>query len=68
MSLTVSSKSKSEAKARTSGRRTTKKNNISEEKIRILAYDLYEQRRADGLDGDAESDWMEAERQLLKEE
>lgn len=65
MSLTVSSKSKSDSKARTSKRRTAKKNKAVEDDIRILAYDLYERRRADGVDGDATSDWFEAEQRLL---
>jgi hypothetical protein len=67
MSLTVSSKTKSETKTRASKRRTTKKNAISDDEIRILAYSLYERRRLDGIEGDAASDWVEAEQQLLKQ-
>jgi hypothetical protein len=67
MSLTVSSKTKSETKARTSKRRTAKKAKISEDEIRVLAYNLYERRRVDGLEGDATSDWVEAEQRLLKQ-
>ena len=66
MSLTVSSKAKSETKARTSKRQTAKKDKISEDEIRVLAYNLYERRREDGLEGDATTDWVEAERLLLK--
>lgn len=64
MSVAISSKGNIETKARTSRRKTAKKNGISEDQIRILAYSLYEQRREDGIDGDANSDWIEAERQL----
>jgi len=32
--------------------------------IAKLAYDLWEQRQRNGLDGSAEADWFEAERQL----
>jgi hypothetical protein len=35
-----------------------------EEQVRILAYQLYERRCAAGVDGDATSDWTEAERLL----
>jgi hypothetical protein len=38
-----------------------------EEEIRVLAYQLYERRRADGVGGDAVSDWAEAERRLRRE-
>jgi hypothetical protein len=36
----------------------------TDEEIRILAYDLYERRQVDGGQGDAISDWVEAERRL----
>jgi hypothetical protein len=39
----------------------------SEDDIRILAYRLYELRRANGASGDAASDWNEAERLLADE-
>jgi hypothetical protein len=39
----------------------------SEDDIRILAYRLYELRRANGASGDAASDWIEAERLLADE-
>jgi hypothetical protein len=39
----------------------------SEDDIRILAYRLYELRRANGAIGDAASDWIEAERLLADE-
>lgn len=60
---TVSSKSK-KAQSKQSAPATTEP---SREDIRILAYDLYERRMADGADGDAASDWVEAERQLRKQ-
>lgn len=34
------------------------------EQIRILAYEIYETRRASGALGDPISDWLEAERRL----
>lgn len=39
----------------------------SDEAIRIRAYFISERRRRFGLPGDAESDWLEATRQLLSE-
>lgn len=39
----------------------------SDDEIRILAYRLYERRQADGANGDAASDWIEAERLLVDE-
>ena len=36
----------------------------SEDEVRILAYRLYERRREEGNEGDAETDWIEAERRL----
>ncbi len=40
---------------------------LSEEEVRILAHQLYERRSADGIDGDAMSDWVEAERLLRRD-
>lgn len=39
----------------------------SEDDIRIVAYRLYERRLADGIGGDAATDWIEAERLLADE-
>ena len=39
----------------------------SDEQIRILAYFISERRRRFALPGDADSDWLEARRQLLSE-
>jgi len=39
----------------------------SDEKIRLRAYFISERRRRFALPGDAESDWLEAKRQLLSE-
>ena len=36
----------------------------SEDSIRILAFDLYQRRQADGMPGDAESDWVKAEKEF----
>lgn len=40
----------------------------TEERIRVLAYQLYERRQADGASGDAATDWIEAERLLANGE
>jgi hypothetical protein len=39
----------------------------SEDAVRIRAYFISERRRRFALPGDAESDWLEAKRQLLAE-
>ena len=39
----------------------------SDEQIRIRAYFISERRRRFALPGDADSDWLEAKRQLLSE-
>jgi Protein of unknown function (DUF2934) len=41
---------------------------VSEDTIRLRAYFISERRRRFALPGDAESDWLEAKRQLLAEE
>ncbi|HEY3518595.1 MAG TPA: DUF2934 domain-containing protein [Gammaproteobacteria bacterium] len=38
--------------------------NVSEDEIRLLAYDLWERRCASGTVGDAAGDWLQAERLL----
>jgi Protein of unknown function (DUF2934) len=40
---------------------------VSEETVRLRAYFISERRRRFALPGDAESDWLEAKRQLLAE-
>lgn len=40
---------------------------LSDEQIRLRAYFISERRRRFALPGDAESDWLEAIRQLLAE-
>jgi len=40
---------------------------LPEETIRLLAYFISERRRRFALPGDAESDWLEAKRQLVAE-
>ena len=39
----------------------------SEDEIRLLAYRLYEMRSAAGIGGDADADWIEAERLLISD-
>ena len=43
------------------------KSRVSDEAIRIRAYFISEQRERVGIPGDANSDWVEARRQLLAE-
>ena len=43
------------------------KSRVSDEAIRIRAYLISEQRERVGIPGDANSDWIEARRQLLAE-
>lgn len=64
---TVSSKSKTSQRSRAARADAGKKLEPSEEQIRILAYGFYERRRVNGLDGDATSDWVQAEQQLRAE-
>jgi len=40
---------------------------FSEETVRLRAYFISERRRRFALPGDAESDWLEAKRQLVAE-
>jgi len=40
---------------------------LSDEQVRLRAYFISERRRRFALPGDAESDWLEAKRQLLSE-
>jgi Protein of unknown function (DUF2934) len=39
----------------------------SDEEVRLLAYRLFEMRSAAGIDGDADADWVEAERLLISD-
>lgn len=41
---------------------------LSEERVRVRAYHVYERRQADGIAGDPQSDWLEAERLLSIDE
>jgi Protein of unknown function (DUF2934) len=43
------------------------KSRVADEAIRIRAYFIAEQRERIGIPGDANSDWIEAQRQLLAE-
>jgi Protein of unknown function (DUF2934) len=43
------------------------KSRVSDEAIRLRAYFISEQRERVGIPGDANSDWIEARRQLLAE-
>jgi Protein of unknown function (DUF2934) len=64
MATVISSKDQG-LKARRTTRKSARKSEApSEDEVRILAYTLYEQRNADGGQGDEFSDWIEAERRL----
>jgi hypothetical protein len=64
MTTVISSKDETLKPGRSARRRASKAEAPAEDDIRILAYDLFEQRQADGEQGDAVSDWIEAERRL----
>lgn len=67
MATVISSKDESLKPRRATRKRARKSETPTEDEIRILAYDLYEQRQAEGGQGDEFSDWIEAERQLLSD-
>jgi hypothetical protein len=48
-------------------RESAKSGDLSEETVRLRAYFISERRRRFALPGDAESDWLEAKRQLVAE-
>jgi hypothetical protein len=52
---------------RSAGAGTSTDKQPSDEQIRTRAYFIAERRHRLGLPGDAESDWLEAKRQLLSE-
>jgi Protein of unknown function (DUF2934) len=53
--------------AKSAAARTSGLSELSDEQIRTRAYFIAERRHRLGLPGDAESDWLEAKRQLLSE-
>jgi hypothetical protein len=65
MTRVVSSRSKSSKTEKAVKKRASRRDAPAEQDIRILAYDLYERRKADGTEGSDITDWMEAERQLF---
>jgi hypothetical protein len=52
------------ARKETPKRSAAPTNTLSEQEIRLLAYDLWERRCASGTAGDAAGDWLQAERLL----
>jgi hypothetical protein len=66
MAATVGGRSERRASARVPKTQDAQRSKPSEDEIRILAYNLYERRCADGTTGDAASDWTEAERLLSR--
>jgi hypothetical protein len=63
----TSSRRERGATAKGTKQRETQPRKPSEDEVRILAYRLYELRTANGANGDAASDWIEAERLLADE-
>jgi hypothetical protein len=47
--------------------KTSKVNQISKEEVARRAYFISERRRSLGMEGDEESDWVQAERELSEE-
>lgn len=66
MATTVSMRQGERTMTAKGSKRAGKRAAPSEEDIRVHAYQLYERRRADGVEGDAASDWIEAERELTQ--
>jgi hypothetical protein len=67
MAATLTSRRERSAVAKGTRRQDLPPQRPSEDDIRILAYRLYERRLAEGIGGDAASDWIEAERLLADE-
>lgn len=59
---------KKETTPKAVAKKTTKKtvNQVSEDDIRARAQKIYDQRIKNGIPGNAESDWVQAEKELLK--
>lgn len=66
MATVVSSRSEKTKPAKVSRKVAPEIDPPSETDVRLLAYRLYERRLADGIGGDAASDWVEAERLLAE--
>lgn len=67
MAATVSGRRERTTTAKGAKQQETPLPRPNEDDIRILAYRLYERRVAEGVGGDAASDWIEAERLLVDE-
>lgn len=76
MTTVISSQNKSTkagagGKKRAKNRKDAADNSLkppTDEEIRIVAYSLFRKRQTDGLQGDALSDWVQAERLLAQNE
>ena len=64
MATSISSRSDKTKRTKVQSRMSREAAPPSENEIRVLAYRLYENRVADGVAGDASSDWTQAERLL----
>ena len=67
MATTISSRTEKTREAKRPTKISRETNPPSESEIRILAYQLYNERLADGTSGDASADWLEAERLLTQQ-
>jgi hypothetical protein len=54
------------AKKEGPGKTIPRKKKVTEQEIRNRARDIYEERITNGIHGDAESDWLRAEKELMK--
>ena len=64
MATSLSSRSDKTKRTKVRSKMSREADPPSENEIRVLAYHLYEKRVADGIAGDASSDWTKAERLL----
>ena len=64
MATSISSRSDKTKRTKVPSKMSREADRPSENEIRVLAYRLYEKRVADGIEGDASSDWTKAERLL----
>jgi hypothetical protein len=64
---TTGTKTATKSKAKTSAKKTTSRaKKITENDIRKKAQEIYDKRILKGTPGSAESDWLQAEKALLK--
>ena len=67
MATTISSRTEKTRQAKRPTKMSRETDPPNDNEIRILAYQLYNKRLADGTSGDASADWLEAERLLTQQ-